>query len=118
MNRYLELGGNCCGISHVYDFPIRADAAWLDRQIEGATDLIREENEIAVEEGDRTRWRGKFGHAIEICLTDSQMKEWAPTLKAKGFKLGLRWLNDNSGNYCNLLAWAPKKASKKRPYKW
>lgn len=115
---YFDHGGNCCGISHVYNFPARADAAWLDCEIELATEGILLDNEDIAEERGQKHWRGKFGHAIEICLTDDQMKEWSPTLKAKGFKLGLRWLNDNSGNYCNLLAWAPKKVSKKRPYKW
>ena len=115
---YYEHGGNCCGISHVFDFPDEADMSWLNSQILWATEEIEDENEQAVEYGNRKRWRGKFGHAIEVCLTDDQMVVWAATLKKKGFKLGLRWLNDNSGNYCNLLSWAPKKAGKKRPYKW
>jgi len=115
---YDQHGGGCCGISHVYWFPERADEAWLDREIKGAIGDIEWENQVDVEVGDRQRWRGKFGHAIEVCLTDDQMMVWAETLKKKGFKLGLRWLNDSSGNYCNLLSWSPKKAGKKRPYKW
>ena len=111
-------GGECCGVSHVYDFPHRADEAWLNREIFNAIDEIESDNQEAVYEGSRTRWKGTFGHAIEVCLTDDQMMVWAETLKKKGFRLGLRWLNDNSGNYCNLLSWAPKRASKKRPYKW
>lgn len=111
-------GGECCGISHVHDFPMRADAVWLDRQINRATKEVQEGAQDRVDEDSLEPWRGKFGHAIEVCLTDDQMIVWAETLKKKGFKLGLRWLNDNSGNYCNLLSWAPKRASKKRPYKW
>ncbi len=111
-------GGYCCGISHVHSFPPRADSNWLDREMARAVEEIEEKNRLYVEEGLRQMWRGKFGHAIEVCLTDDQMIVWAETLKKKGFKLGLRWLNDNSGNYCNLLTWAPKRAGKKRPYKW
>ena len=115
---YYEHGGNCCGISHIFNFPHDADEAWLNRQIFKAIEEIESDNQWSVDEGTRTRWKGKFGHAIEVCLTDDQMMVWAETLKKKGFRLGLRWLNDNSGNYCNLLSWAPKRASKKRPYKW
>jgi aryl carrier-like protein len=115
---YNEHGGNCCGISHVFYFPLQSDLTWLNTQIQWATQDTLADNEELVESGDRQRWRGKFGHAIEVCLTDDQMMVWAETLKKKGFKLGLRWLNDNSGNYCNLLSWAPKRAGKKRPYKW
>lgn len=115
---YSYHGGECCGISHVHDFPDRANARWLDDQIDLA---ISEVEDAAIDrayfDGEKKR-RGKFGHAIEVVLTDDQMIVWAETLKKKGFKLGLRWLNDNSGNYCNLLTWAPKRASKKRPYKW
>jgi len=113
-----EHGGGCCGISHVYWFPEDVNETWLNQQM---TDAIEEVEDLAtaqVERGGLTAWKGKFGHAIEVCLTDDQMVVWAVTLKKKGFKLGLRWLNNNSGNYCNLLSWAPKKAHKKRPYKW
>jgi len=111
-------GGGCCGISHVSNFPTRLDEEWLYREMQEAVEETESGARYAVQEGGLKKWKGKFGHAIEVCLTDDQMVVWAETLKKKGFKLGLRWLNDNSGNYCNLLSWAPKKAGKKRPYKW
>ena len=111
-------GGGCCGISHVYNFPATVDEAWLNREMREAIEDVEQEAQERVEDEDLKKWKGKFGHAIEVCLTDDQMMVWAATLKKKGFKLGLRWLNDNSGNYCNLLSWAPKKAIKKRPYRW
>ena len=113
-------GGFCCGVSHVCEFPSRADARWLDREVKQAIEYVEEGRREYFEDIGRTvNWKeGKFGHLIEVCLTDNQMVEWAQTLKEYGFRLGPRWLNDNSGNYVNLLTYQPKIARGRRPYNW
>lgn len=127
-----EHGGECCGVSHVLNFPYRADRAELDRYVKRAIEATEEPARENVEEDLKAYrenpeyWgelrphtiRGKFGHLIEVCLTDDQMAEWASTLKEYGFRLGPRWLNDNSGNYCNLLTYQTKQPSKPRPFEW
>lgn len=118
-------GGGCCGISHIYNFPIHYfDLKGLNQIIGEAVDEVKD-NVDAANENDRVAerpinnpYRGKFNHLIEIVLTDEQMMTWSKTLKERGFKLGPRWLNDNSGNYCNMLTWVAKKPSKPRPYTW
>lgn len=113
-----EHGGQCCGISHVYDFPDRADKNWLDNEVTNAfSDLERDREEYYNDNGEAPPWR-TFGHCVEICLTDWQMGIWASTLKEYGFSLHTRWKNDNSGNYCNLLSYRTKTPSSPAPYKW
>lgn len=119
-----EHGGECCGASHVYGFDFRADKDRLRHAIESTINSTEQphiyENEMCREEGEplSNPYRGRFGHLIEVVLTDEQMMEWASTLKEYGFRLGPRWLNDNSGNYCNLLTYQTKKPSKPRPFDW
>lgn len=126
---YDHHGGECCGVSHVFNFAnagFRATAGdkrrWLDRQIEAAVNYRRQDN---LDENQNTgeftvqMWgRGKFGHLIEVCLTDNQMMEWAPILKEKGFRIAQRFKNDNSGNYVTLLTYVTKRPAKKAPYTW
>src|SRR5688572_27900996 len=112
---YVEHGGNCCGASHVYNFSHVVDEReilFLDEAIRNAIETVEEgalDNCPWDEDTDQpiVPWK-KFGHLIEVVLTDQQMVNWAATLKAKGFKLHRRWKNDNSGNYCNLLSYIPK----------
>ena len=118
-------GGECCGVSHIFNFnPNYANKKLLKESIKDAVSSVQQhvddENELYAANGEPfiRPYRGLFGHLIEVVLTDEQMINWAETLKEEGFRLHRRWLNDNSGNYCNLLSWIPKEPSKPRPYKW
>lgn len=118
-------GGECCGVTHIWSFPAKADEARLKEAIKDALEFLYEEQEIynpitfEYREGPGKVARGKkAGHIIEVALTDAQMVEWAPTLKKLGFRKPVRCLNDNSGNYINVTCLPTKKATTKAPYKW
>lgn len=111
-------GGACCGLSHLHEFPARADIDLVKRKIE--RELVELSRAAAYDyEGadEKIPWK-VFGHAIEVVLTDAQMQVWSQDLKKFGFKLCYRWKNDNSGNHCNLLMWSSKKTTAPKPYKW
>lgn len=121
---YDQHGGQCCGISHVFNLGSTPNKKRLLDMISAAIEETAENHYEYNEEGDvivldvygkRVR---KFGHCIEVSLTDTQMEFWAPTLKELKFKLGPRFLNDNSGNHVTILYYQSKKTRTKRPYKW
>lgn len=118
-------GGGCCGITHIFSFhPVNVNSERqgldrLKRLLTTITEELEEENMEYDEVGNETKpWRGRFGHLVEIALTDQQMMVWAPHLKVLGFKLCDRFRNDNSGNVVNLLTYKTKKSVPKKPYKW
>lgn len=125
---YNEHGGCCCGMSHIYSFPHAEDKGInaLGNLIKEGIEEIEESRLRSLkEEGDEdgeevldAPWK-VFGHLIEVVLTDWQMSSgWSSVLKEKGFKLGPRWFNDNSGNYCNLLTYQTKEPETPPPYVW
>jgi hypothetical protein len=64
-----------------------------------------------------------WSHLYEVVLTDDQLRSgWDKILKERGFKLGPRWFNSNSGNYCTMLfynAHGPRGRNRtKTPYTW
>lgn len=115
---YSPHGGDCCGATHVVGFR-EVNQTQLRTTIDDAIYEVQRFVDADIEHGEADRiYKGPFGHLIEVVLTDEQMIQWAQTLKGMGFRLGPRWLNDNSGNYCNLLTWQSKKPSKPRPFTW
>lgn len=85
MTYYVEHGGECCGMSHIYDMG---------------------ETKETLRVVDRTLRDLPTNHLVEIVLTDRQIKRNKSIpkgLKKRGFKLVSRFYNDNSGNYCNVL---------------
>ncbi len=84
MPLWSEHGGECCGMTHIYNIGGPTTLSYIDRQLQ---DLPHH-------------------HCVEIVLTDGQIranKTIVRGLKQRGFKLVSRFLNDNSGNYCNVL---------------
>lgn len=111
-------GGGCCGVTHLHnfgDYTTPRVVAELDRILQLAKDFRERKN-------DGTFYETGFSHLYEVVLTDYQMREWAPILKERGFKLGPRWYNSNSGNYCTMLffnAHGPRGRNRtKTPYVW
>lgn len=126
-------GGGCCGMSHIMSFHgDRFTDEHIRSEMMQIIERLKEDNEINDEVWDEeadeyvTRdepfpWDGReFNHAFEAVLTDQQMQKYAPIMKKVGFTLLYRWLNDNSGNYCNLLVWSPMGSTDlgKLPYEW
>lgn len=100
-------GGDCCGVKHVYGFvrPDQHDAVEsLDRVLE------------AVCPADNPN------RLSEVVLTDDQMEEgWGPILRARGFRLVVRWRNSNSDNVCNMFVMVPTELSMEDadlPWSW
>lgn len=116
--RWDEHGGGCCGVSHIFDFPtLSVDKDEVEHLNDIISSLLKSLKDINRDENtDDPLWSGEFSHLFEIVLTDSQMDIWAKTLKEKGFKYVTRWLNDNSGNYCNLLVYLSDEEA--APYAW
>ncbi len=113
-----EHGGSCCGVSHLWDFGPCNDRALreLDRILASYSNTRDVYEEI--DDGYGRHRQTKFGHLLEVTLTDDQMEDWAQELKKRKFKLCDRWKNDNSGNAVNLLTWKTKNSRKKLPYTW
>lgn len=81
-------GGGCCGIDHIVGFQYGVlsplDVENFNRRI--------------------SNWKRRYAsRMLEACLTDSQMRNWAPHLQKVGFKLGPRFRNSNSRNIVNVL---------------
>lgn len=114
-------GGDCCGASHLVDFG-RAPDRYLLVTLDGVIDRAKERQAV-VERRDGTEFRSGFSHLYEVVLNDQQMLVWAPELKKRGFTLGPRWFNSNSGNYCTMLFYnahsGPRGRNRtKAPYTW
>lgn len=100
-------GGGCCGISHVSGFRSTFSTTKEGQHLlEEDVDLLLkclEDSELFDKLFDSAHY-----HLIEIVLTDEQIedrKELVKKLKKAGFKLVSRFLNGNSGNFCNVLHW-------------
>ena len=80
--RYNTHGGYCCGINHAFDFNDDEGNGrgldWAVRQHDGLSNRV-----------------------LEAIIADNQIAEHEPDLLAEGFVKVARWLNGNSGNYCN-----------------
>ncbi len=84
MPLWAEHGGECCGMSHIHNIGGPTTLSFIDRRLEDFP----------------------HHHCVEIVLTDNQIKDSKALMKGikkRGFKLVSRFLNDNSGNYCNVL---------------
>ena len=101
-------GGYCCGVKHIYGFPYESNPErrklWLESEMEEILDDLNP--------------RKSHGQLIEVCLTDSQSKTWAPLLKEKGFRHVARWRNSNSGNVVNMFLYQPRVVRAKRPFEF
>lgn len=117
-----EHGGSCCGITHIFDFHRYSEVREREllRGMENGRDAIAEDNDEFFDE-DGNRNNKKVHHLFEVALTDQQLIDddsaWACALKRLGFKHVARFMNSNSGNYCNLLVHYPR-AREKKPFKW
>jgi hypothetical protein len=122
-------GGECCGVTHIFDFRNTSDAEVrrFKLDVEGFLKWQYDDNQIdGFEiEPDPDGWedrpsKRKFSCVLEACLTDTQMMFWAPHLKEAGFKVVNRFLNSNSGNVVNVLHYNPAGRRKipAAPYKW
>lgn len=80
-------GGECCGITHIFDF---------DSMRDNTDDLRKCLDEIKVNQPN---------HLVEVVLTDNQLRNEriGPVVKRAGFRVVNRILNGNSGNYINIL---------------
>lgn len=110
---------DCCGRSHIYNFPSRWDIfiQYYDDEgtkVETADDVPKAFFDRSVKDalkyalnsfgGNGTKaspWRKDVGHVIEVTLTDSQATDWEPSLLKYGFKKVWRWRNHKSGNFVN-----------------
>lgn len=82
-------GGECCGITNIYNFPVYSEEARLD--------VERQINSIC---------RNRPSGLIEIVLIDRQLGPaggWAAAIEDFGFVLVSRFLNSNHGNWCNVF---------------
>lgn len=96
-------GGGCCGMLHIYGF----NRGQQERDLKKVQEQIK-----------RVK-RNSECRLIEIVLTDPQIKnmpELSNGLKRLGFKLKTRFLNINSGNYCNVLHWTATNELHGSPY--
>lgn len=111
-------GGYCCGMRHIYRFsPVLPDGAVLTEEV------LRSALETAINRLMVPQKKG-FNLLMEVVLNDTQLVEQkclAPILKEFGFKLVTRFLNSNSGSWCNVfhLETAPEQAKfKPLPFEW
>jgi hypothetical protein len=84
---YTSHGGECCGISHVYDFAYEAFPAWIKN-----LEQIIANHEAA----GKTR-------LLEAVLTDEQCRPWKKVLEEHGFVLVSRFINSNTRRACNVF---------------
>ena len=90
MLRINRHGGQCCGIANVYNFTTGSEEA----DIIYLSDILRFRNQH------------NKGLLTEVVLTNTQLKAMprlVAFLKETGFALGPRFLNENSGNICNVF---------------
>ena len=102
-------GGECCGLSHVFDFntydsrPVEAKKAEIERAIKHA--ML----------GAQRRWgwswyspttRHNKGHAFEVVLISAQLSSWREALEDTGFKEVFSFVNGGSGNRCYVFMYA------------
>jgi hypothetical protein len=91
---YLDVephGGCCCGMAHLFNFDSDEKPDQIDEE------RFLRSLERAKEEG------GMIRGCVEVVLVDGQMPIFATMLRRHGFKRVNRFLNANSGNYCNVL---------------
>jgi hypothetical protein len=98
-------GGGCCGITHLSEFPVapQTESATVGekvRWIRGAVEeLVESEYDEACDSAHPEKWRC----AVEAVLTDQQLPCWREALEVVGFRLVVSFVNDNSGNTCNVF---------------
>jgi hypothetical protein len=93
-------GGDCCGMTHIHNFPYKPNAEVqkeLDNIVESITEACAQEG-CSCGCSAASPGRG----LVEIVLVDAQAKGWHSSLKKRGFRRVGRFLNSNSGNYCNI----------------
>lgn len=109
---YIETEGHpdCCGRSHIYGF---ADKGALQHGhgfhfplTDKGRKALRKAVKNALGEAaseNLSGWhnpnRRKYGHVVEVTLTDSQAEIWEEALLYYGFKQVARWRNHKSGNF-------------------
>lgn len=99
-------GGQCCGIANVFDFTEGDEEA----DITSLSGILLRRNQH------------NNGLLTEVVLTNTQLKmmpRLVAFLKETGFVLGPRFLNENSGNICNVFHFTNAGRPLTRlPFKW
>lgn len=104
---YLVFDGHisCCGATIVHSFPETVNPEHLKKLDDGLKETIP-----VWDSSIQGNVEKEYKHLYEVILTDRQMMQWWPELENRQFKIVARWLNSNSGNYCNLLVRYPEAA--------
>ena len=107
-------GGECCGVSHVYNFygdvTVKDTMTDMEDRLEEMAGDVERDCSCPICERARKRLEeagigGAHGHLFEAVLTDDQMGRYGKDLREAGWKVVARWFNSNSGNMCNMLIW-------------
>ena len=94
-------GGECCGVSHIFGFGSRPsnysdscnDPSCCPPRKDQLTKLQKLDDIISKANRDYPK-----GRLYEVALTVDQTEAWHDPLTERGFFLGPRFLNQNSGN--------------------
>lgn len=81
-----EHGGGCCGINHIYGFNAQS-RSWTFKLLKEAIRQRKDERRSGL---------------MEVVLTDAQAITYDEFLTQQKFYRVARFLNSNSGNYCNV----------------
>jgi hypothetical protein len=97
-------GGECCGISHVHDFPLSSYFSSTLSAEEKANAIQHAVDKAVEETKDRYEHpKQDHRHAIEVVLNEGQLHEWRKSLEESGFREVFEFHNDNSGNRCYVF---------------
>lgn len=93
-----EHGGDCCGITHLHDFPCTgmSEKDRIER-------LRSEIKDLVTPEFPPLSGKSGFLHAVEAVLITSQLPMWERPLRKVGFRPVFSFKNGNSGNICTVF---------------
>lgn len=100
-------GGRCCGIHHIWNFPLGTFHTPAERTAM-VQQLVDESSQYQFDtyDGDSEEDTSEdtYQTAVECVLTDGQLNQgWRDTLIDFGFKPVFRFHNNNSGNDCTVF---------------
>ncbi len=98
-------GGACCGIRHIYSFPIvtatiAEKVEWIKVAVKACVNVYDENTDLYNLSSHNTdAWQ----MLIEVVLIGNQLPCWQEALLEVGFKLISMFRNSNSGNTCYVF---------------